>query len=78
MRQAYPYGGYADYFQEMERLEQFQGMTLRKASTSLFFGGSNNAGLNTKTIKVRSSNTSVRSPEIKKPFPLRAAHSGTH
>lgn len=77
MKPAYPYGGYADYFQEMERLEQFQGMTLRKASTSLLFGDSNNAGLNTTATKVRSSNTSVRTPKITKPFPLRAAYSST-
>lgn len=78
MRQAqYPYGGYADYFQEMERLEQFRGMTLRKASTSLLPGGQRNVGINTTTVQIRTANSGVRTPQIKQPFHPRPAQPGT-
>lgn len=78
MRQAaYSYGGYADYFQEMERLEQFRGMTLRKASTSLLSGAGNNVGIHSKAVQVRTSDTGVRAPQTKQPFHPRPAQSAT-
>jgi hypothetical protein len=59
---SYKFGGYADYFSEMERLEQFVRLSPRRAATSLFSnaGGQYNATrLHTSPDVVRSTNPGV-------------------
>lgn len=66
-RTAYQFGGYADYFQEMERLEQFMGLSPRRATASLSWGN-NRASLNPAPDIIRRTESGVRPREERAAF----------